>query len=347
MTPLTRHQISDLRNDAQRKRNESVILKMLGGDKRAASRVIDSLKPREVPVVPACQELTVCITNFKRAKYLERALDSVARVCRRVTVSAMEPDAEVEEVLYRASLHPWKSFKVARNVDLGLNESWLIAAYLAETEYVLVLHDDDALKLEFAEAWTDKILPALNSGYAVTWRAEHLHDDGRATATEYFHGPTRRMSQRELISYLSQSQLSLSPAVTVFRRSTLINAVKEAGEYLTQPECHHTDGVLLGTEVLAHLRNAQRARGWLYIDKVLSQYGSHPGSGTIQAEQSKDLAPLIKGYDVARAHFHAAPITPRVKPRLIFVYSDYEPKDADAHVALSLRSRRADAVSCS
>jgi hypothetical protein len=287
------------------------------------AEVLEPLKQPKPIVTPMSvshpDTLTIGITNFKRARHLERAIQSAKPFP--TVVSAMEPDGAVENVLHAHDV------TAVRNIDLGCHASWERAAYYADSEYVLILHDDDVLKPEFAQAWTETILPALKRGLAVTWRSEHLWDDGRIVATEYHHGPTRELPQHDLIELLCRSQLSLSPIVTVFRRAVLIEALKEGAEYLTHPDCQHHQGMKLGTEVLCHLRHAQASSGWLYLDEVLSQYGVHEGSGTVQAERSGELGPLIRGYDLTRAHWLTHPVPPKTAPRIIAVFSDYAPKD--------------------
>lgn len=240
----------------------------------------------------------------------------------------MGQDASVDTVLSDAASWGWQWFHVVRSEDLGCHESWMASVYHAATPFVLVLHDDDVLKPDFGAAWHRVILPSLEHGYAVTWRGEHVRDDGRTTATEYWHGDTRVMSRSELLSFLLRPSLSLSPAVTVFRRSTLISALKEGEAFLTHADCLLRPGMLLGTEVLAHLRSAQSSAGWVYLNEVLSQYGVHDGSGTIQAETAGDLKPLIAGYNVARNQFSFHAVPPPTQGRLLFVYSVMSPRDA-------------------
>ena len=87
--------------------------------------------------------------------------------------------------------------------------------------------------------------------------------------------------------------------------------------------------MLLGTEILVYLRHCQMSQNWLYVDKVLSLYGSHIESGTVRAERSGDLRPLTRGYDRARTQgiMQRAP-TP--KPKLILVHQPFtSPDDAE------------------
>ncbi len=266
--------------------------------------ILQPLLPVEKPVEEITsgdplEDVTVCITAFNRPKYLERAKASAMAAGFKVVVAEMSPDN-----------------------DLGCNELWLRAAYKATTKRVIILHDDDVLLPELGDYYVKRISPMMDQGYAVTWRAAHFHDDGRVTTTEYcdaMSGPIP-YGTGLLLDILQRSQLSLSPIVTVFDRVTLIHACKEAA---TIPMDELRPGMELGTEVLAHLRQAQGKGGWLYLDKVLSHYGVHDGSGTVQAEKAGNLAPLIAGYDKVRKYFRENARPTSYAPKVFFAWSDY------------------------
>lgn len=248
------------------------------------------------------KSLTVCITSFKRASHLRRAIDScVAAGVKNIVVFSMCPDAEVLAVA--------KSFSGVIDfhslpVDLGCNELWLQAAYHAKTKHIIILHDDDMLLPEFGQVYRETIKPALfghGVGFA-SWRGHAKHDDGRIRELEYMSGPTRIRSSLDIENMVGhRGRLSLSPIISVFDRRTLIHACKEAADHL--PFLH--PGMILGTEILVYLRHCANFRSWLYVDKVLSHYGCWEGSGTTSAEQANNLAPLIAGYDYTRNHFKA------------------------------------------
>ena len=116
--------------------------------------------------------------------------------------------------------------------------------------------------------------------------------------------------------------------MSVLDRGTVIRACKEAAATLTHNDCLERPGMLLGTELVVYLRHTRTFQTWLYVDKVLSHYGSHPESGTVRAERSGDLRPLTRGYARARtqAIMHRPP---EPTPQLIFVHTPYPAKDED------------------
>lgn len=273
----------------------------------------DVVKPKPVPRIAVkrsadpLDDVTVCITAFNRQKYLERAKASAIAAGFKVVVVEMTPEK-----------------------DFGVNELWMRAAYAATTERVIILHDDDTLLPELGQVYRRLIAPALDNNLCVSWRGAHLHENGKITPTEYRNDVTRTQTVEELESFLLQrGKLSLSPVVTVFDRETLIHACKESDKYLTGKESYLRPGMLLGTEIIAHLRQLQEKKGWLYINEVLSHYGVHAGSGTTAASRAGKLAPLIAGYDFARRHYetHRDPSSVQHDPKFLLIYSDYKPTD--------------------
>lgn len=270
-------------------------------------------------------DLTVCITSFKRPELLKRALDSVAASgLKRALVFNMCGDLAV---LLATETHPEVGF-YSLSVDLGCNELWLQAAYRAETERVLILHDDDLLQHGLADTYEKTIAPALKNGVGfASWRAHVQDSNGKVRPCEYFNGvagvhPSSTLKQ----IVLQRGRLSLSPIISVFDRKTLIGAVKESGEVLPKLR----KGMHLGTEILVYLRHCAAYEKWLYVDKVLSLYGSHEGSGTVQAERSGNIKPLTRGYDVAREHFERYPQAPIIqRPRILLVSAPFDTQDKD------------------
>lgn len=277
--------------------------------------------------------LTICITNFKRPTYLKRAIQSCKDAgITRLSIATMDPDDETEVILGWGATLGWTSYRINRSVDLGCNELWLRAVYHAETQRVLVLHDDDLLLPAFGQTYRELIEPALERGAGfASWRA-HVHmDSGVVRPAEYFTGSTRIMESSALEQFLlRRGRLSLSPVVSVFDRATLINALKEADQVLVDKASYLHPGMLLGTEILAYLRHCSHFPRWLYVDQVLSGYGAHGGSGTVQAERNHEIPILARGYDVARQYYESNRRNPAApEPRILLIHSDYQAKDEE------------------
>ena len=305
------------------------------------------IQPTETPrsMRNPLDDLTVCITSFRRAWHLDRALRSIREAgIRRVAIAAVSPTREVRETI-AGHAYGWTSFDVNEvEADIGCNETWVLATYLSRTPRIIVLHDDDVLMPGFAEAYRTTIDPHLRSGVGfASWRAWVQDDLGRQTRSEYFrYGETAVLPSSQLWPIVAQrGRLSLSPVVSVLDRETTIHACKEAGQTLRHNDCLERPGMLLGTEILVYLRHIQRFRLWLFVDRVLSLYGSHPGSGTVRAQGEEwGIQRLARGYDVARNQGDQCPATP--EPRLLIVTSHRElaPGPDRARIARARASRR-------
>lgn len=266
----------------------------------------------------ALHNLTVAITAYKRPGYLNRAIESCRKAgIRRIVVAVAEPDREIEKIL-RDQNRGWLSFDVSSvRDDIGCNNSWTLSAYRSRTARMILLHDDDALCPEFGRVYEHTIAPYLASGCGfASWRAWLLDDNGRKRKTEWFRWETRAVSSSELLPIVERrGRLSLSPVISVLDRDTIIAASKEAAATLTHGENLFRPGMLLGTEILVYLRHIQRFPLWLYVDRILSLYGSHAGSGTNWAERTGwGMKLLTRGYDRARdqGEEHAPAPTPKI-----------------------------------
>lgn len=282
--------------------------------------------------------LTVCITSFRRSFHLRRALESLAVASiRRVAIAAIEPDKEVLKVIEAGrKMSQWLSYDVrVVQEDVGCNQTWLLAAMASRSERVVLLHDDDLLTPAFGEAYEKTIGPAIDAGVGfASWRARVQFDDGKTIGTDYWTGGTREMRSEELLKIVAQrGRLSLSPVISVLDRKTIIAACKESEQCLLHNDCLERPGMLLGTEIVVYMRHIESFPRWLYVNQVLSHYGSHDGSGTVRAEKSGDLKPLTRGYDRARTQSEQP--RPRMKPKFLLVHSVYDPSDPDERARIA------------
>ena len=210
----------------------------------------------------------------------------------------------------------------------------MVAAYRASTKRILLIHDDDLLDPAFGEAYETVIGPCLDrrdAGFA-SWNAELQFDDGTRAPAPYFAGTSTVMPSKHFAEVILQrGARTFSPCVSVFNRTVLIRACKEAAETLRSNPSLERPGMLLGTEILVYLRHCQAFKRWLHLDRVLSYYGHHAGSGTVIHQANHTEHVMAKGYDLARDQGLCRP--PQPTPRIIFVHSVHEPKDPDVRKA--------------
>lgn len=282
------------------------------------------------------KDITLAITNWRRSKYLNRCLSAAHEAgFVNVVVSCSEPEPETHKILERFSKLFGNGLRVSiSDRDRTCHGEWLNAAYHSPTERLILMHDDDIICAGFKKAYETMIRPAMESGVKLaSWRAHLLYDDGTKKPTEYFQAATGLQSSdiiRKIVG--TNGRLSLSPVVSVMNRSILIESLKELTRFINDPKCLYRPGMNLGTEILAYLRHCGSGkRDWFFVDEVLSMYGSHDGSGTVDAQKRNDLKPLIEGYDVVRNHWRSHSRTDHFlyEPKMLLVYSDYTPSDKD------------------
>ena len=252
--------------------------------------------------------LTAAVTSFERPERLAACLKSIeAAGIKNVTLS-----------------------NPSREQDYGCNQSWMVAAYRATSKRVLLIHDDDSLDPAFGDAYETVIGPCLDrrdAGFA-SWNAQLLYDDGSKAPAPYFTGPSTVMPSRHLLDVIEQrGARTFSPCVSVFNRTVLIRACKEAAESLRRNASLERPGMLLGTEILVYMRHCQAFKRWLHLDRVLSYYGHWEGSGTVRNQANHAVGLMAEGYDLARDQGRCKPPAPT--PRIIFVHSVYTPRDPD------------------
>lgn len=286
--------------------------------------------------------LTVVVTNFGRAKFLRRCLDSVVKAgCWRIVVSSMKPGSDELDVIKDFQGRGGIEFDVITCPhDLGINELWLRGLYYAATPYVLILHDDDYLDPKFGTHWANDIEPQLETndcGFA-SWRGAVAWEGGDVEESRYILGETRVMGSSNLSKILlTPGQLPVSPVVSVFRRDDAIQFLKEANECNRDHEQFTRPNMMLGNELLLYLRVCEKWRRWFYLDKALTYYGAHEGSETVHNNTPERREKFLKGYDKTRALFRSKrAMSYRPKPRLLHVANIYEPKDAQTKRRVSV-----------
>ncbi len=277
------------------------------------------------------EKLTVVVTNFRRPDFLARCLHSIVNAgVKNIVCSSMDPDERVLALHREYAAMPGIHFKsTILKSDLGCNELWLRGVYQAETEYVLILHDDDFLHQSFGQTYHSTIQPQLDRGCGfASWRGASIDEKGERTAHEYFSGKTQCVGTLVLRRILmAETTPAISPVVSVFRKNVVIRALKECRENFTEAVSFSRPGMMLGNELMIYLRHVEKYSSWLYVNEVLTYYGSHPESETIFHIEHGTSEVLQRGYDWARKYFdthRGVAFTPAAQ--FLHVWSDYEPE---------------------
>lgn len=263
--------------------------------------------PRHYPTLLPLNDITVCITSFKRDWHLARAIQSVIDAgFTRIAIAAVCPTPEVYSIIADTKTLPfWESCDIrVFETDIGCNDTWKEAAALSRTKRVIILHDDDVLMPELGRAYLGHISKHLGEdrcGFA-TWEADHITDDGIRTPCRFFNrNPPSVYPSKKLLEFLNNRKaFSLSPVISVLDRDTVIEGCEISKQELTTPASFNGPGMILGTELIVYMLHTARFPRWLYLHDVLSCYGKHAESGTVIAETRRRHAYLIQGYNLAR-----------------------------------------------
>lgn len=273
--------------------------------------------------------LTVVVSSYRRAKFLDRALASArAAGIRRIVVSASEPGPDVQAVLEKQRAG-WLSFEVVTHAkDPGSNQAWVAGFQRAQTTRVQWLADDDLLAPTYGKTYAEIISPVLDAGGVfASWEAHFYYENGTTGFSNYWSGPTRVLASSELLKVVgTRRRLSLSPVLGVFDRKTLIGAYQEAFRTLTTPESYTRPGMLIGDDLLVWYRHLQKFPKWLYVNQVLSYYGHHADSETVHCHEAGIMDRLCRAYDLARDQAEdRLPVGTTIR----HVYSQFNDPDED------------------
>jgi len=131
--------------------------------------------------------VTIAIPVFNRVTYFFEALESARNQtlkCRILIVDNASPDVDFFEVL-----KPYLSDTLVfhRNVrNIGMAANWNKCIELCRTPYILILHDDDKLEVDYVKRFTESI----RTDYALFWSSTGIMSaSGAPIANEWISKP--------------------------------------------------------------------------------------------------------------------------------------------------------------
>lgn len=279
-------------------------------------------------------ELTVVVTTFKRSERLRNCLKSLvaAGVERVVVAGSASTEADQKVCLEFPTLKITRSFFAG---DLGCNECWLRGVSLAETKFVLILHDDDWLLPDFWARYAGEIYPQLQRGVGfATWRGQVVDDTGKVVddTVGCLKGETRVASAGSVTDIVMiGGTTSPSPVISVFRRDICIRALREADLYFQGIEHHTRAKMMVGNDLLLYLRHAEQFDSWFFLNRILTCHGGHYGSETAKHQAPIKFKKFVSIYDAARNHFLKTRVSRvPVTQKFYHLVTAYTPTDKDA-----------------
>lgn len=279
-------------------------------------------------------ELTVVVTTFKRPERLKRCLQSLLEAGVQNVVVSGSGVSDKEQSVCNEFARKLRIHQTFLGGDLGCNETWLRGVTMAQTKYVLILHDDDWLLPKFGKVYVNKIYPKLARGVGfATWRGQVVSDIGEVDDTVgCLLGETRVAGTAVVTHTLLGAVTSPSPVISVFRRDIAIKTLRECQHAFTDARHFSRPNMMVGNDLMLYLRHAERFDEWFFLDEVLTCYGGWKGSETARAQKTKGGAEkFLKLYDAARRYFNSVrmwQIPPSTK--IFHVFTDYLPKEGGA-----------------
>lgn len=211
-------------------------------------------------------------------------------------------------------------------VELGRNECWLRGVYSADTEYVLILHDDDLIVNNIS-----MLKPALSRRPSfMVWNAkthnEKLENTGDCIKFDY--NNDRYISTETIYNLLLQDDsFSISPVNGLFKKNDVINALTEFQLVLKDnKEFLYKDVIDSGNDMLLWLRISDRYKDMFYLNTPMVSYGHWKGSTTIEDTTNNKIPEHVCIYNSIKFYYLYGHLDNVPKDKIYyFVYNDFIP----------------------
>ena len=239
-------------------------------------------------------DYTIAISNFQRPEHLRRCLESVKSLPN-VVVACYGAGPDHRKII--EEVRPGTRCYVTEN-DHGENRLLMQAVVLAETEWVVILHDDDQLVPEF-----QKVIGDVEVGEAgfIGWdgRTEWY---GKKTENDVFPWgkiPDGKFPTAMLVDHVTKENGGMvrSPVTMMLRRDLALAVLSWCEEGLK--EFHTRPKMMIGNEIALLFGHIKQYPLWYHIKAPLVKFGHWEGSETCQWLNGK-CPELVKLYDAVR-----------------------------------------------
>lgn len=242
---------------------------------------------------------SIVIPTFNRAHLVHRAIESAINQtypCEIILCDHGSTDNTPEV----AARYKNRIYYIRREEDKGPIVCWRDAIEHASGEIVHITYDDDWIEPTFME----KTIALLHDdvGFVYT-NAMVYHLDDRPPFNLFRHPPNIQPMQ-DIVKYLIETQLTISPGCAIFRREDILrNLLSEipgaSGKY------GKNTGV--GEDLLLFLLTSLDYPKYGHIKEPLACFLAHPGSITINASQSEAHNDLRDAYGRAKIYYFSLP----------------------------------------
>lgn len=239
--------------------------------------------------------VSIVIPVYNRAHLVSRSIDSALGQtfpCEVVLVDHGSSDriASIVEK-YGDSIR-----YVRRDIDRGPIASWLDGAQQATGQFLHFTYDDDWLQPRFVEKCMDR----FGDDVAFVYTRATLHDPNLNPLRVILRHPAGANSVRNVVQHLLSTPLTISPGCAMFRRSDILkNLLTE----VPGAEGPYGKNSGVGEDLLLFLLTSLDYEKYVHIPEPLADFLAHPGSITINAQETGRDEALADSYRVAKAFY--------------------------------------------
>ena len=189
---------------------------------------------------------------------------------------------------------------IRREEDRGPIVCWRDSIEQATGEIVHINYDDDWIKPEFMEKTIAKLDDDV--GFVYTNVLMHYHDRTE-TSIAYEHPPDIGQ-MKDIVKYLIQIPLTLSPSCAIFRRK---DALKNLLSQIPNSKGLYGKDSGVGEDLLLFLLTSLDYPKYAYIPEPLACFFSHSGSITVGASLAGNKKELADAYANAKSYYLSLP----------------------------------------
>jgi len=244
-------------------------------------------------------QYTVCISNFQRPEHLRRCLESVKSLPN-VVVACYGAGPEHRKII--EEVRPGTRCYVTEN-DHGENRLLMQAVVMAETEWVVILHDDDQLVPEF-QSVMDGVEPG-DAGF-IGWDGVAEWYGKKPPKSVHPWGKIENgfFDTASLVDSVTKPNGGMvkSPVTMMLRRDLSLAVLSWCEDGLK--DFHTRPKMMIGNEIALLFGHIKEYPMWYHISTPLVKFGHWEGSETCLWLAGKSPE-LINLYDGVRKKFGA------------------------------------------
>lgn len=263
-------------------------------------------------------QFTICITNFSRPDHLRRCLESVKSLPN-VVVACYGAGPDHAKIIEQ--VRPGTRCYVTPN-DHGENRLLMQAVVMADTPWVVILHDDDQLVPEFQSAM--EAIPAVDYGF-IGWDGVSEWYGEKQPNNVYPYGrlktgvqPVEPLADDVMLKH---GGMVRSPVTMMLRRDLAMAVLSWCETGLA--DFHTRPTMMIGNEIALLFGHVKASETWYHVAKPLVKFGHWEGSETCKWLNG-ECPELVNLYDRVRERFGGEQFLfrhDRIKPVLVHVHT--------------------------